>query len=85
MLHSATLRPGTSVIPIQTEPTGRGRGPPNPGCLDGQHLNRRGGAEGRSDYLQILIERLRAGRVVLVAGAALGSGRPTWRGRVGPC
>ncbi|HNN92609.1 MAG TPA: tetratricopeptide repeat protein [Pseudomonadota bacterium] len=40
------------------------------------------GAEGRSDYLQILIERLRAGRVVLVAGAALGSGRPTWRGRV---
>lgn len=39
-------------------------------------------AGGRPDYLQILIERLRAGRVVLVAGAALGTGKPTWRGRV---
>jgi len=38
--------------------------------------------DGQPDYLQILIERLRAGRVVLVAGAALGTGRPTWRGRV---
>lgn len=34
------------------------------------------------DYLQILIERLRAGRVVLCAGAALGAGRPMWRGMV---
>lgn len=44
----------------------------------------RGGAltAGRANYLQILIDRLRAGRVVLVAGAALGTGRPTWRSRV---
>lgn len=35
-----------------------------------------------ADYLQILIERLRAGRVVLCAGAALGAGSPTWRSMV---
>src|SRR5262245_25752414 len=34
------------------------------------------------DYLQILIERLRAGRVVLCAGAALGVGSPAWRNMV---
>ncbi len=34
------------------------------------------------DYLQILIERLRAGRVVLCAGAALGVGSPTFAGMV---
>ena len=34
------------------------------------------------DYLQILSERLRAGRVVLCAGAALGTRAPAWRGMV---
>ena len=39
-------------------------------------------AKGQTDYLKILIERLRAGRVVLVAGSALSGGGPSWRGLV---